>query len=298
MGKDKRRKVEIVVISDVHLGTYGCKAKELLNYLNTIDPEILILNGDIIDIWQFSKRYFPKSHMKVIKYLTGLLARGSKIYYVTGNHDEMFRKFEGFQIGGFKIVNKLVLDLDGRKAWIFHGDVFDFTMKHSKWLAKLGAVGYDSLILLNTFINWISLKLGRGRISLSKRIKSGVKSALKYIGNFEETAAEIAIYNNYDYVVCGHIHQPQIRKVKNKLGKEVTYLNSGDWVENMSSLEYNNGVWSVYLYADDPVANQISLYESTVVDDMNKIELENKQLFKAFLEEFEHLPHEIIHSKV
>ncbi len=298
MGKDKRRKVEIAVISDVHLGTYGCKAKELLNYLNTIDPEILILNGDIIDIWQFSKRYFPKSHMKVIKYLTGLLARGSKIYYVTGNHDEMFRKFEGFQIGSFKIVNKLVLDLDGRKAWIFHGDVFDLTMKHSKWLAKLGAIGYDSLILLNTLMNWFSLKLGRGRISLSQRIKSGVKSALKFIGNFEETAAEIAIYNNYDYVVCGHIHQPQIRKIKDRHGKEVTYLNSGDWVENMSSLEYNNGVWSVYLYADDPVANQISLYESTVVDDMNKIELENKQLFKAFLEEFEHLPHEIIHSKV
>jgi UDP-2,3-diacylglucosamine pyrophosphatase LpxH len=293
MGKDKRRKVEVVVVSDVHLGTYGCKAKELLNYLNTIDPEILILNGDIIDIWQFSKRYFPKSHLKVIKYLTGLLAKGSRIYYVTGNHDEMFRKFEGFQLGNFKIVNKLVLELDGRKAWIFHGDVFDITMKHSKWLAKLGAIGYDSLILLNTFFNWISLKLGRGRISLSKKIKGGVKSALKYIHNFEETAAEIALFNHYDYVVCGHIHQPQIRKISNKQGEQVIYLNSGDWVENLSSLEYNHGSWSVYYYADDPVARNVSLVESSVVSDLYKVELENKQLFKAFLQEFEQLPLEV-----
>jgi UDP-2,3-diacylglucosamine pyrophosphatase LpxH len=102
MNKEKKRNVEVLVLSDIHLGTYGCKAKELLNYLNTIEPEILVLNGDIIDIWQFSKRYFPKPHMKVIKYLTGLLTKGTKIYYVTGNHDEMFRKFAGFQHRWFR----------------------------------------------------------------------------------------------------------------------------------------------------------------------------------------------------
>lgn len=183
--KSTRRKVEILVISDIHLGTYGSKAQELLKYLHTVDPEILILNGDIIDIWQFSKRYFPKSHLKVIKYLTGLLTKGTRIFYVTGNHDEMLRRFVGFELGEFKIVNTLLLELDGKKTWIFHGDVFDITMKHSMWLAKLGAIGYDALIHLNTFMNWISRKMGKGRISLSKKIKASVKGALKYINDFE-----------------------------------------------------------------------------------------------------------------
>jgi len=287
MNKEKKRNIEVIVLSDIHLGTYGCKAKELLNYLNTIDPEILVLNGDIIDIWQFSKRYFPKPHMKVIKYLTGLLTKGTQIYYVTGNHDEIFRKFAGFQIGSFEIVNKLVLKLNGSKAWIFHGDVFDITMRHSKWLAKLGAIGYDMLIHLNTLINWLSLKMGRGRISLSKKIKNGVKTAMKYINNFEDTAAEIAISNGYDYVVCGHIHQPQMRKIKNKEGKEVLYLNSGDWIENMSALEYNNGEWKVYYYSEDPLVAKGSKTEVTTEFDLMTVDLENKQLFSNIVKEFQ-----------
>lgn len=124
-----KRKIEVVVISDVHLGTYGSNAKELVNYLESIEPEILILNGDIIDIWQFNKRYFPKSHMKVIQSITSLLTKGTKIHYITGNHDEMFRKFANFSIGNFHIQNKLVLKLDTGTAWIFHGDVFDTTMR-------------------------------------------------------------------------------------------------------------------------------------------------------------------------
>ena len=244
----KKRKLEIAVISDVHLGTYGSRPKELLNYLKTINPETLILNGDIIDIWQFNKRYFPKSHMKVIKYITSLLSKGTTVYYVTGNHDEMLRKFKGFKIGSFEIVNKLVLNLDGRKAWIFHGDVFDVTMKHSKWLAKLGGKGYDLLIMINTFINWVSSLFGFGKLSLSKKIKNSVKSAVKFINNFEETAAEIAIDNGYDYVVCGHIHQPEKRLIKTKDG-EVLYLNSGDWIENLTALEYKDKKWKLYEYA-------------------------------------------------
>ena len=130
------------------LATYGCHAKELLRYLKSIKPKTVILNGDIIDIWQFSKSYFPKSHMKVIKLLMNWMSKGIKTYYITGNHDEMLRKFAGFKMGSFRIVNKVVLELqDNKKAWIFHGDVFDVTMQHSKWLAKLGAVGYDTLIL-------------------------------------------------------------------------------------------------------------------------------------------------------
>jgi len=246
MTDNGKRFVDTVIISDVHLGTYGSKADELLNYLQSIKMKTLILNGDIIDIWQFSKHYFPKSHMRVVKYITTLLSEGTQVYYVTGNHDEMLRKFKGFQLGTFEIVNKVILDFDGHKAWIFHGDVFDITMKHSKWLAKLGGKGYDLLILLNTFVNWCSNRLGYGRISLSKKIKNSVKGVIKYVNNFEETAAEIAIDHGYDYVICGHIHQPQMRTIQNKEGEKVMYLNSGDWVENMTALEYNYGKWSLY----------------------------------------------------
>ena len=131
--KCKKRKLDIVIISDVHLGTYGCHAKELLLYLKSIKPKIIVLNGDFIDIWQFSKRYWPKSHTKLVKYLMGLIAKGVKVHYVTGNHDEMLRKFAGFKLGSFSVVNKLLLNLENNEqAWIFHGDVFDVTMKYSK----------------------------------------------------------------------------------------------------------------------------------------------------------------------
>jgi UDP-2,3-diacylglucosamine pyrophosphatase LpxH len=278
--KRKKRIVEVVVISDVHLGTYGCHAKELLKYLKSIKPGKIILNGDIIDIWQFKKSYWPKSHMQVVKHLTGLMSKGVPVYYVTGNHDEMLRKFVGFGFSSFKIVNKLVLNLDGKKAWIFHGDVFDVTMKHSKWLAKLGGRGYDLLILLNRFINIISEKFGRGKISLSKKIKDNVKSAVKYINNFEQVAADLAIEKGYAYVICGHIHQPVIQERSNEKGS-VMYLNSGDWVENLTSLEYNNGNWEIYKFHEDLHAAKIKILDNTLV------EMSNHELFAKLLKDFE-----------
>ena len=242
----EKRKVEIVVISDVHLGTYGCKAKELVNYLEGIQPKILVLNGDIIDIWQFSKHYFPETHMRVIKTIIAMLANGTEVHYITGNHDEMLRKFKGFQLSNFKIVNKLVLPLKTGKAWFFHGDVFDNTMKHAKWIAKLGGKGYDLLIMINNVVNWVSTRLGKGRISLSKKVKDSVKGVSNFVSWFEETASEIAIENGYTYVICGHIHQPKIMNYMSKGGEQVTYLNSGDWVENMTALEYNKDKWVIY----------------------------------------------------
>jgi len=285
MKSQKKRKIQLAVISDVHLGTYGCRAEELLNYLKTIQPKTLILNGDIIDIWQFNKRYFPKSHMKVIKYITSLLSEGTTVYYVTGNHDEMLRKFKGFKIGSFEILNKLVLNLDGKKAWIFHGDVFDVTMKHSKWLAKLGGKGYDLLILINTFINWVSGLFGFSKLSLSKKIKNSVKSAVKFINNFEETASEIAIDNKYDYVVCGHIHQPEIRTIANQKGKTV-YLNSGDWIENLTALEYHKKKWSLYEYSKDINAQNLKEFETKQNIIINKKDEKDNFLFNELLKEF------------
>jgi UDP-2,3-diacylglucosamine pyrophosphatase LpxH len=277
--KVKKREVEVVVISDVHLGTYGCHAKELLQYLKSIKPKKLILNGDIIDMWQFNKRYWPTSHMQVVKHITGLMAKDVKVFYVTGNHDEMLRRFVGFKIGSLKIVNKVILKLDGRKAWIFHGDVFDVTMQHAKWLAKLGALGYDLLILINRVVNFISQKMGKGKISLSKKIKNSVKSAVKFINAFEQTAADIGISNEYDFVVCGHIHQPEIREIKNEKGS-ITYMNSGDWIENLTSLEYNDGKWSIYKYHEDVFAQSVDLTNK------NHVTLNNIQLFENLVEEF------------
>jgi UDP-2,3-diacylglucosamine pyrophosphatase LpxH len=246
----KKRKVEVVVISDIHLGTFGCHAKELLHYLSSIKPKILILNGDIVDIWQFRKSYFPADHLKVIKKIISFSSKGTKVYYLTGNHDEFLRKFTDLHLGSISLLNKLVLDLDGKKAWIFHGDVFDTSITHTKWLAKLGGWGYDYLILMNRFLNWVLVKCNQEPYSLSKKIKNNVKSAVKFITNFENVCTELAIENNYDYVICGHIHEPKIEEIENQKGKTL-YLNSGDWIENLTALEYNNKKWKLYKYEED-----------------------------------------------
>lgn len=282
MGKKRKRDVELVILSDIHLGTYGCHAEELLRYLKTVNPKKLILNGDIIDMWQFTRRYWPKSHMQVIKHITGLLAKNTRIVYLTGNHDEMLRKFSGFRIGSFHIDNKVVLKLNGKRAWIFHGDVFDVTMKYSKWLAKMGAVGYDTLIHINTFVNWWLTRFGREKISLSKRVKDSVKSAVKFINDFEKTAADIAIENGYDYVVCGHIHHPEIKKIKTEKG-EVTYLNSGDWIENLSALEFDGGRWRIYRYGEDSQAQSIKLPKRL------REKLDNDEIFRSLVNEFQNV---------
>lgn len=246
----KKRSVELVVLSDIHLGTYGCHAKEVLAYLSSIKPKTLILNGDIIDIWQFRKSYFPKSHLKVVKKLIDFASKGTKVYYITGNHDEMLRKFSNTSMGNFSIVDKVVLELDGKKAWFFHGDVFDSSVHHAKWIAKLGGIGYDYLILLNRFVNWVLTRMGKEPYSLSKKIKSSVKKAVKFISDFETTAADLAIENHYDYVICGHIHEPIITTKENKKGS-VTYLNSGDWIENLTALEYHRKRWKLYRHSNE-----------------------------------------------
>ncbi len=253
-----KRDVDILVLSDIHLGTYGCHAKELLQYLKTIKPKAVVLNGDIIDVWQFSKRYWPATHMMVVKHLIGLIAKEVPVYYIPGNHDEMLRRFKGFHLGSLKITNKLSLKVNNSRVWIFHGDVFDVVMQHSRWLAKLGAVGYDTLILINRMINWVSQKMGRGKISLSKKVKNSVKGAVKFINKFEDTVCDIAAENKYDYVICGHIHHPEIKNVVTPHG-EVVYMNSGDWIENLTALEYSNDAWSIYSYAQDPVAQAVDI---------------------------------------
>jgi UDP-2,3-diacylglucosamine pyrophosphatase LpxH len=184
--------------------------------------------------------------MQVIKEIFAHLSKGTKIVYITGNHDEALRRYSGLKLGNFQLADKLVLDIDGNKTWIFHGDVFDATTKGSaKIIAKLGGHGYDLLILLNKAINWCLKSLGKEKMSLSKKVKNSVKKAVRWIGDFEQTAAELAIENEYTHVICGHIHQPQIKEIKTEKGK-VTYMNSGDWIENLTTLEYANNKWKIF----------------------------------------------------
>ncbi len=252
----QRRKIKLAVISDFHLGTFSCHAEELLNYLKSIQPDCLVINGDFIDIWQFRKRYWPIAHMKVIQEVLALMSMGTRVYYLTGNHDEMLRKFSDWENGNFILQDKLVLEIDGRKAWFFHGDVFDSAVNQAKFLAKLGGHGYDLLAWLNRVINKSLKLIGRPRLTLSKKIKMGIKAAVSHISRFESVIAEIAAGKKYDYVICGHIHHPEIKFiVSEKHSKRVLYLNSGDWIENLSALEYNEGFWSIYsYYADIPIA--------------------------------------------
>ena len=272
-----KRNLDILVISDLHLGTYGSEADEVLAYLDTINANKIVINGDFVDIMLFNKRFWPSSHMKVIKYFLDLISQGKEIYYVTGNHDELMRKFLNFKIQNFKIVNQIVLDTAKGKVWIFHGDVFDFSIQ-TQWLTKLAGFLYDYMIIFNSWINKkIMRPLGRKRLNFSKTIKSNVKTAVQYFANFEIKAAEVAQKNGYKYVVCGHIHTPKIESF-NINGEEIIYMNSGDWLESLSSLEYVDNKWSIYMHKRTE--------QEYKGDNDSRIEMTNKELYKDLIAEF------------
>lgn len=243
-----KRTIDVLVLSDLHLGTFGCRATELLEYLRSVKPKMLVLNGDIIDIWQLNKSWFPRDHMRVVKRILKL-AEKVPVYYITGNHDEALRRYSPARLGNLRLVDRLELTLDGERHWFLHGDIFDATMKNAKWLAKLGGSGYDLLIRINHVVNLTLSLFGRPRMSFSKRVKNSVKRAVAFISEFERTMAEIAADQGTTHVVCGHIHQPCIRTIVTSKG-DIRYLNSGDWIENMSALEYVNGRWHLHHQSD------------------------------------------------
>ena len=214
--------------------------------------------------------------MKVIKYFLDLISQGKEIYYVTGNHDELMRKFLNFKIQNFKIVNQIVLDTAEGKVWVFHGDVFDFSIQ-TAWVTKLASFLYDHMIVFNSWINKkIMRPIFRKRLNFSKAIKANVKTAVQYFANFERKAAEIAQKNGYKYVVCGHIHTPKIESFDIK-GDEIIYMNSGDWLESLSSLEYVDNKWSIYMHKRT---------EQEYKGDDSRIEMTNKELYKDLEAEF------------
>jgi UDP-2,3-diacylglucosamine pyrophosphatase LpxH len=247
-----------IFISDTHLGSRGASADELLEFLKEIehtDFDRLVLNGDIIDGWRLSSKwYFPQEHLNVIRKILSLAKSGKEIIYVAGNHDEFLRKFHAFDLsmGNVKIVNKYEhTSINGDKYLVVHGDGFDQVMKYHKWVAKIGDIGYNLLLELNSTVNRIRKWLRKPYWSLSKAIKGKVKEAANYIFAFEETAVKAA-HGRYKGVICGHIHEPALRFYDVKLGEEVVwYMNSGDWVESCSWLaETKDGHFETWLWND------------------------------------------------
>jgi len=238
-----------IAISDIHLGTRGCKADALCSFLKNHTCDNLFLVGDIIDGWRLKKRwYFPQSHMNVIRRVLTAAKRDTKVYYILGNHDEVFRKFLNYDltIGRIKILNHYdYLAKNGKKYLVVHGDMFDsLMMPNKKWLMYTGDILYNFLIFLNTHFNKIRGILGLQYWSVSKFLKSKTKSALNYINSFEKKVSIYCHRKGYDGVICGHIHTAVIKELDG-----IEYMNDGDWVESCSALvEHVDGRWEILFY--------------------------------------------------
>lgn len=258
------KKVEITVISDVHLGTFGSHAEEVLIYLDSINPEVLIINGDLVDIWQFRKRYFPKSHLAVLQKVFQIAASGKTVYFIPGNHDDLIRKFGDFSIGNLHFRNELVLEINNQKVWIHHGDKYDKTVRNQS-IAAFGGYFYEHLILLEKGINWMLNKMNIKSLQATKKLKAFSKSMSKKSMDFEAKAIEEAIEKQCDVMICGHTHNPKKQFIENENGK-ILYLNSGDWVEHLSALEYNNEQWEVIHFAQvSPTIDKITLPTEIII---------------------------------
>jgi UDP-2,3-diacylglucosamine pyrophosphatase LpxH len=226
-------RVRAVFISDIHLGFKGCNAELLLEFLQHIETDRLFLVGDIIDVWSMQKSmYWPQSHNNVLRSILGKAKHGTKIIFIPGNHDEVFREFDGAVFGNLEIHRDYVHDtLDGRKMLILHGDEFDTVVQFSPWLAKFGSRIYDVLLQLNPCVNWVRRCFNKPHWSLSAYLKNTTKKALQYITSFEDCVVQAARKRGVDAVVCGHIHRAEIRSVDG-----ILYCNDGDWVESCTSL--------------------------------------------------------------
>ena len=220
-------------ISDVHLGTPGCQAKYLLDFLKHNESDTLYLVGDIIDGWRLKKSiYWPQSHNDVVQKILRKARKGTEVVYVPGNHDESIRQFLGLSFGDIRVVPEAIhTTADGRKLWITHGDLFDGVMQYAKWLAYVGDNLYSLILYFNRYLNLLRVRMGMQYWSLSQYLKHQVKNAVSYIADFEMIMAREARLRGCQGVVCGHIHKAEIRMIDNLL-----YCNDGDWVESLTAL--------------------------------------------------------------
>lgn len=265
----KKRRLEIAVLSDIHLGSYACHAEELLTYLSSIDPKILILNGDIIDAKRMRNNYFPPAHLKVIKKIFSLAAKGTVVHYITGNKDEPFRKIDDIYMGTIQVSNRLSLKLNGKNTLFFHGDIFDFSFRHSHWLLIFGETGFDTLLKLAKLKTKVLGLFGKKNKPFSNPELDYGERDPSQISLFENNVVKMAVNHHYDHVVCGHSHSPNKQLFETKKG-ECLYLNSGDWVKHMTALEYSFKRWKLYRYENDKLA---SFYMDEELKSMNMNEL-------------------------
>jgi UDP-2,3-diacylglucosamine pyrophosphatase LpxH len=234
-----------VWLSDIHLGTPGCKAEFLVDFLKNVECETIYLVGDIVDGWKLRNNWFwPQEHTNVIRKLLTKSKRGTRIFYVTGNHDEFLRKFVGYrlEIGNIQLVNEAIhTTADGRRLLVLHGDMFDVITRYHRWIALAGDLAYEATMAANYWFNRVRRQLGMGYWSLSAFAKQRVKTAVSIVSSFEESVAHECRRRGLDGVICGHIHHAEIRMIEG-----VTYHNCGDWVESCTALaEDFNGKLSV-----------------------------------------------------
>lgn len=222
-----------VWISDLHLGTRGCNAVLLTDFLRSIECETLYLVGDIIDGWRLRKGwYWPDAHNEVIRRLLKMAHRGTRVVFIVGNHDEMLRDYTGLTFGGVELAQEAIhVTADGRRLLVLHGDSFDGVVLYARWLAFLGDKAYEWLLRANGVFNAVRRRFNLPYWSLSAHLKRKVKNAVQYICNFEEAVARAADERGMDGVVCGHIHSAEIREIG-----DITYYNDGDWVESCTAL--------------------------------------------------------------
>jgi len=226
-------RVRTVWISDLHLGTPGCQAVALLDFLKQVDCDQLFLVGDIIDGWQLRRSwYWPQAHNDVIQKLLRKARKGTRVIFVPGNHDEFARKYVEHEFGGIEVASEWMhVTADGRRLWITHGDLFDGVIQCAKWLAYVGDSLYTFILKLNKHFNSMRARMGLPYWSLSRYLKQKVKRAVSYIGDFELAVAREARKRGADGVVCGHIHHAEMRDIEG-----VLYCNDGDWVESLTAL--------------------------------------------------------------
>lgn len=249
-----RRRYRTIWISDVHLGTRGCNAEMLVDFLDRVDSEQLYLVGDIVDGWRLKKRfYWPASHNDVVWRIMKRAKRGTRVTYIPGNHDEVFRQFAGMDFGGVKIRRKAIhTTADGRRLLVLHGDEFDAITLAHRWIAFIGDSAYTALMAVNQWLNVARRLLGLPYWSLSKHAKAKVKNAVAFISHFEEVVAHAAGSRGVDGVICGHIHTAEIRQIG-----DVAYYNDGDWVEGCTALvEHFDGRMELLHWADEIAARQ------------------------------------------
>jgi len=253
----KHHRYRSIFISDLHLGTPGCQAAALLDFMKSNSSDYLYLVGDIVDGWQLRRRWFwPELHNDVVQKLLRRARKGCHIVYVPGNHDEFARGFFGHHFGGIEVVDDAVhLTADGKSLWVTHGDRFDGVIQCAKWLAYLGDNLYELTLRLNRHLNNLRNRFGLRYWSLSAYLKNKVKKAVMYVTDFEEAVASEARQRGHHGVVCGHIHRAEMREING-----ILYCNDGDWVESCSALvEHHNGHLELVYWVTEPLQARMEL---------------------------------------